>query len=81
MRNYQCNVYEVKVTISQVGGWNPGKENPEYTKEANVLAISEEAAVNKVARAFTWELRDLLKNAGGYCIAKECKLLVENVEY
>ena len=81
MRNYQCNVYEVKVTIGQIGGYHPGEENPEYTKQANVLAISEEAAVNKLERALKWELRDLLKNAGGFAVSHECKILIENVVY
>ena len=80
-QKYQCNVYQVKVVISQIGGCRPGKDNPEYTKEEKVLAISEEAAINKVKRALEWELRELLRNSNGWVINHETKLLLENVTY
>lgn len=79
-RKYECNVYQVKVVISQVGGYKPGKDNPEYIREENVLAVSEEAAVNKVKRQFKWDLRDVLKDKIAR-IEHEVKLLVESVNY
>lgn len=79
-RKYECSVYQVKVVISQVGGYNPNKPDTEYIREENVLAVSEEAAVKKVERQFKWDLRDKLKDKD-FVINHEVKLLVENVTY
>ena len=77
-RKYECNVYYVKVIIE--APFNPNKKVQDgFITEANVLAISEEAAVKKITRQFIWDLRDKIKD--GYTISHEVKLLVESVTY
>lgn len=78
----QGNIYKVSVTISQVGGYRPGRENPEYNNTQTVWSISESCAIGKVERQLQFELKQkygLKFLEDGYCIERKCELIIENV--
>lgn len=70
------NLYNIEITISQIDGYNSGYGS--YSKKANVVALNEDLAREKVEKLLKQEIKDIIKNKS-YCVAYQSNLLLENV--